>query len=642
MTTMTRAAIIGTAGHIDHGKTLLVKLLTGVDTDRLKEEKKRGISIELGFASITLPSSRRCGVVDVPGHERFIRNMLAGAGGIDLILFVIAADEGVMPQTREHMDILELLGVNRGVVALTKVDMVDADWCELVTSEVGDFISKTILRDAPILPVSAVTGQGKDALLAAMDAQLDRLEEIQRGRFCRLPIDRVFSMEGFGTVVTGTLWGGSLREGLRVHVQPQGVETRIKSLEVHGERVQDAQAGQRVAVCLHSVPRDSVDRGDWLVLEDELQPVDKIDVRLRVLSGAGRTLETRTRVRFHLGASEVMGRVVLLDADELDPGREGLAQIQLEARTVAERGDRFVLRSYSPMHTLGGGRVLDVSGSRRRRFRQEDLETLRVAEDGTIEDRITERIRAKAGLGLPESELTQQLGQPPAEIHAAVARLLEQKQLVQVGRTRLITGETFVQVGQTLRAAILDSERAQPLRFGPLKSELKSRQEHGIHPEATEAWIQQGIAQGTLFAKGDRLRASGPELTLPAALQALASVMLADLERRGFAAPTQKEFLETFANHPEAGELLQHLLGAERVVRVPPDLLLPAQAIETLRGRVSAFFAGQAEMTVADLKEALGVSRKQGVPLLEYLDRAQWTVRRGDVRAAGPKLGTGA
>ncbi len=635
---MSRAAIIGTAGHIDHGKTLLVKLLTGVDTDRLKEEKKRGISIELGFASITLPSGRRCGVVDVPGHERFIRNMLAGAGGIDLILFVIAADEGVMPQTREHMDIIQLLGVSRGVVALTKVDMVDAEWRELVTSEVRDYLRGTILRDAPILPVSSMTGEGRDALLTELDSQLDRLEEIQRGRFCRLPIDRVFSIEGFGTVVTGTLWGGRLREGMKVHVQPQGIETRIKALEVHGERVPEAQPGQRVAVCLHSVSRESLERGDWLVLEEELDPVEKIDARLSVLKGLPKPLENRTRIRFHLGASEIMGRVVLLDADELAPGKEGLAQIQLEARTVAERGDRFVLRTYSPMRTIGGGQVLDVSEARRRRFRKEDLDALRVAEEGTLEDRVVERARTKGGVGLLEAELTQQLGQPPAEIRAAVAGLLTEGRLVQVGRSRLLTRESFAEAGDLLERTILDLEKAQPMRFGPMKSELKSRLDAKIHPEASEAWIQQAIAASVLYVKGDRLRRSGPALVLSGPLQALREKMLADLLARGFAGPTQKEFLEAYRPHPEASEMMQLLLADESVVRIPPDILLHGQMTAELRRRVAGFFKAHPSMAVADLKEVLGVSRKQGVPLLEYLDRQQWTVREGDVRTAGPKL----
>jgi len=635
---MSRSAIIGTAGHIDHGKTLLIKMLTGVDTDRLKEEKKRGISIELGFASITLPSGRRCGVVDVPGHERFIRNMLAGATGIDLILFVVAADEGVMPQTREHMGILGLLGVNRGVVALTKVDLVDAEWLELVTMELRDYLKTTCLAGAPIVPVSSITGAGRDELLRIADRQLDEMEEIERGRFSRLPIDRVFTMEGFGTVVTGTLWGGTLKEGAKVNVEPRGLETRIKALEVHGDRVDTAQSGQRVAVCLHNVARQDVERGDWLILEDELAPVERIDARLQVLKEAPRPLANRTRVRFHLGASEIMARVVLLDTEELAPGAEGLAQIQLESPAMAERGDRFVLRSYSPMHTIAGGKVLDVSGTKRKRFRAQDLQALRVAEEGTMDDRIVERIGARGGLGLPEGELAQQIGQPPAEIRAVVAQLLQEGRVIQVGRNRLVTVPELEKAGESLAAFILAQEQLQPLRFGPMKSELKSRHDAAVHPEVAEAWVQREIAAGRLYNKGDRLRRSGPELRLPPAMSALREKMLADLTGRGFSLPSQKEYLEAFARHPEASEVLQLLLGEESVIKLSPDLLLHRELMNELRKRVTGLFATRSEVGVADLKDLLGVSRKQGVPLLEFMDRLLWTVRRGDVRVRGPKL----
>ncbi len=635
---MPRAAIIGTAGHIDHGKTLLIKLLTGVDTDRLKEEKKRGISIELGFASITLPSGRRCGVVDVPGHERFIRQMLAGAGGVDCILFVIAADEGVMPQTREHMEILELLGVARGVVALTKVDMVDADWLELVTSEVASWLERTPLRGASIVPVSSMTGLGKDELLGRLDAELSRVDEGQRGRFTRLPIDRVFTIEGFGTVVTGTLWGGALTEGMRLWVRPRGLETRIKALEVHGEKVERAGAGQRTAVCLHNISRAQVERGDWLIAEEGLQPVDKIDVRLRIVPDAAKPVAHRARIRFYLGASEILGRLVILDAEEVAPGKEAFAQIQLESPAVAERGDRFVLRSYSPMRTIGGGQVLDVSGAKRRRFRREDLDALRVAEEGSLEDRVRERVRAKGGLGLPEGDLTQQLGQPPAEIAATVQALLAAGALHRVGRTRLVEDLALRTAGDTLARYILESEKSQSLRYGPMKSELKSRHEQKIHPEVAEAWIQKELAAGTLFVRGDRLRRSGPALTLAPELQALRDRMLSDLQGRGFAGPSQKEFLEGYGSQPHAPELLQLLLSEESVVRLPGDILLPGSLVEELRRRVRAFFETSTEMTVAGLKEILGVTRKQGVPLLEFLDTRHWTQRRGDLRVRGPRL----
>lgn len=635
---MNRAAIIGTAGHIDHGKTLLIKLLTGMDTDRLKEERKRGISIELGFAHLELPSGRVCGVVDVPGHERFIRNMLAGAAGIDVILFVIAADEGVMPQTREHMDILSFLGVSRGVVALTKIDMVDPDWLDLVTEDVREYLRATPLNGAPIVPVSSVNGQGKDLLLKTLDEQLEQLEAAQRGRFVRLPIDRVFVMDGFGTVVTGTLWGGALADGSPVMLQPRGLETRIKQIEVHGSYVTEAQAGQRVAVCLHGISRDQVERGDWLVPLGDLRPVQKLDVRLRLVPGLKKPLKNRARIRFHLGAGELLGRILLLESDELPPGGESLAQIQLESLTVAERGDRFVIRSYSPMRTIGGGTVLDVSGSRRRRFRAEDLDALRVAEEGTIHDRILESVGRQKGRGLLEAELTQVLGQPPQEIRQAVGELLERSELRRVGKSRLVVSPAMEEAGRVLEAAILEQEKAQALRFGPSKSELKSRFEKKIHPETAEAWIQEAITAGRVFTRGDRLRRSGPTLELGPAHSALRDRMLTGLEGAGFGGPAQKAFLAGFESEPEAADLLQLLLAEERVIRIPPDILLHGRLYKDLRTRVQEYFESRTEMAVGDIKDTLGVSRKQAVPILEFLDRVQWTERRGDVRTAGRRL----
>ncbi len=635
---MSRTAIIGTAGHIDHGKTLLIKMLTGVDTDRLKEEKKRGISIELGFASLDLPSGRKCGVVDVPGHERFIRNMLAGAGGVDLILFVIAADEGIMPQTREHMDILQLLGVERGVIALTKVDLVDSEWLELITSEVRTFVDRTLLRGAPIVPISAVTGQGREQLLGILDAQLDAHEAQPRGRFVRLPVDRVFTMEGFGTVVTGTLWSGQLREGDTIRLLPRERKTRIKALEVHNERVLEAIAGQRVAVCLHNISREEAERGDWLVLDESLEPVEKIDVRLRALRDLPKAIPHRMRVRFYLGASEVMGRVVLLEAEELKPGESCLAQIQLEEPIVAERGDRFVVRSFSPIATLGGGKVLDVSSARRRRYRAEDLAALRVAEEGTLDDRVVERVRAKGGIGLIEADLTQQLGQPPAEIKLAVEGLLKADRLRRVGKTRLIAREQYDEAGAALAALILEQERAQSLRYGPQKSEIKSRLDSRIHPDLAEAWLQAEIGAGRLFVRGDRLRRSGPELTLNATQTKLRDRLLGELTKAGHSGPSQKELLDAFANEKEAPELLALLIAEDSVVRLPGDILVTAETIRGARVRIQDYFATRSEMTVAELKEVLGVSRKQAVPLLEHFDRLAWTHRRGDVRIAGHRL----
>ncbi|MCA9729431.1 MAG: selenocysteine-specific translation elongation factor, partial [Candidatus Eisenbacteria bacterium] len=608
-----------------------------VDTDRLKEEKKRGISIELGFASLELPSGRRCGVVDVPGHERFIRNMLAGAGGIDLIVLVIAADEGVMPQTREHLDIIQLLGVDRGVVALTKVDLVDADWLELVQADVHDYLSRTTLKDAPIMPVSSVTGEGREALLARIDQELDELDMVQRGRFVRLPVDRVFTMEGFGTVVTGTLWGGSLDEGGKVRVEPRGLESRIKTLQVHNQHVPQALPGQRVAVCLHNVGRDEVERGDWLVPSNELRPVTKLDVRLRAIDDLPKVIRHRSRIRFYLGASELMGRLVLLESEELKAGEATLAQVQLDEPVVAERGDRFVIRSYSPMRTLGGGMVLDVSGTRRRRYRKEDLAALRLVEEGTLDDRVHATVRAARGVGVLEVDLTQSIGQPPAEIRASVEQLLGENRLRRVGRSRLVAVDAFEEAGRTLEEAILAYEKANRLRFGPQKSEIKSRHSRAIHGEVAEAWFQQELEAGHLWVRGDQVRRSNEAPKLTPEMQALRTRMLDALADVGFSGPTQKAFLEEIKTKG-ADELLALLLSNQEIVRLPSDILLHAERVQELRGHAQSYFAEHAEMNIGALKDMLGVSRKNGVPLLEFMDQQGWTERHGDVRIAGSRL----
>ncbi len=633
-----RATIIGTAGHIDHGKTNLIRALTGVDTDRLKEEKKRGISIELGFTSLTLPSGRTCGVVDVPGHERFIRNMLAGAGGIDLILLVIAADEGVMPQTREHLDIIQLLGVHQGVVALTKVDLVDEEWLELARSDIEDYLADTSLSGAKIVPVSSITGEGMDDLKAEVDRVLADLEMRRRGRFTRLPVDRIFTMEGFGTVVTGTLWGGPLAVGDSVEVEPRGLESRIRALQVHKDSVQEAVPGQRVAVCLHGVHKEQVNRGDWVVRGDTLQPVRKLDVRLQTIRDLHRPVENRMRIRFYLGATEVMGRILLLETEELGPGESGLAQIQLEAPTLAERGDLFVIRSFSPMYTLGGGPVLDVSETRRRRYREEDLGALRLAEEGTLDDRIHEVIRAQGGIGVVDSDLTQQIGQLPEEISEVTTELIESGRLIRVGRNRLIADEAYAGAGRAVEALILEHEKEHRLRFGPQKSELKSRLAKTVHGDVVETWIHEEVERERVFVRGDRVRRSGPGLKLTPPMKELRAKMLGGLESVGYSGPSQRAILTEHKAEKLAPEMLGLILSEGEAIKLPSEIIVHSRFVRELKNELRKFFSKNSEMKIADLKEQIGVSRKQGVPLLEYADQQQWTQRNGDVRVAGPRL----
>lgn len=639
-----RPLILGTAGHIDHGKTLLIKLLSGIDTDRLVEEKRRGISIELGFAALETPAGNRLGVVDVPGHERFVKTMLAGAAGIDLILFVIAADEGTMPQTREHMEILQLLGIDKGVVALTKTDLVDQEWLELVTEEVKSYLEATPLAGAPVVPVSSVTGEGKDELFGALDELVPKVQREDRGRITRLPVDRAFVMEGFGTVVTGTLWAGTLHEGDQVRILPKGIKSRIKALEVHNRRVGKALAGQRTAVALHAVEKQKLSRGDWLTTREDVEPIRMVDASIHCLESAAKPLKNGSRIRFHLGAAEILGRLILLETEELEPGKDGWAQIRLDDPTLAQRGDRFVLRTYSPARTIAGGSVVLAENRRRRRFRSEDLEALTVAEKGTPEERIHDRLRVRGALGFSMGELAREVGQPRSDVESLVAGLSGRGEIILVGRDRVLSPEAFEQAGRRLSSILTEFQEKNPLHWGITKSELKSRLSGEIHPDIVELWVRRGIESENLFARKDRLRWGEKELVLKPGLQRIREKMMQELRDSGFAGPSQKEFLEAMgrdagSERGAVSELLSLLIEDGEVTRIPPDILLHHEVAEKVPELVRKFFAsGKKEMTVGHFKDILGVSRKQAVPLLEYLDRERITARSENVRVPGPRL----
>ncbi|MCL5982600.1 MAG: selenocysteine-specific translation elongation factor, partial [Firmicutes bacterium] len=392
--------IVGTAGHVDHGKTALIKALTGVDTDRLREEQERGISIELGFAPFKLPSGRLAGVVDVPGHERFIHNMLAGIGGIDLVLLVVDVTEGVMPQTREHVEIMRLLQIARGLVVLTKVDLAeDREWLDLVEEEVRESLSGTFLAEAPFFRVSALTGAGLAELLAAIDKLTGEMPARDSAAPLRLPVDRVFSMPGFGTIVTGTLMAGRIAVGMNVEILPLGRKARVRQLQVHGEAAVEAVAGQRAAVNLSGVEKEALERGSVLAMPGFLMAASVLDARLFLLAGTKKVLKNMSRVHVYLGTGRAVGRVVLLDCEELPPGGEALVQLRLEKELVAHRGDRYIIRSFSPMTTIGGGVVLEASTRRQKRFRPEVLEGLAELEKGDPAAPLLQRLRREVVVG---------------------------------------------------------------------------------------------------------------------------------------------------------------------------------------------------------------------------------------------------
>jgi selenocysteine-specific elongation factor len=642
---MSRNLIMGTAGHVDHGKTALVRLLTGIDTDRLKEERERGISIELGFAHLDLPSGQRVGVVDVPGHEKFVKHMLAGAGGIDFVLLVVAADEGVMPQTIEHSQIVELLGVTRGLVALTKVDMVDPELMDLVEEDVRDYLDASpTFAGWPILRVSSITGEGKDRLIEAIDHLAASVPTRPGSGTPRLPIDRVFTMEGFGTVVTGTLWRGTVSEGQQVVVDPGGRAARVRQVQVHGRRVQSAQAGQRVALALHGLAKDDVARGDWVSAPGAMRDSSILDVRLRAVEAGKRTIRQRERVRFHLGATEVFGRVTLFGREELGPGEDDVAQIRLEHPIVAERGDRFVIRWYSPTHTAGGGQVIEGQARKRRRSDIEAAAALAVLERGSVAERVLAALSARpaSGLvsGLTMEELVTRTGASPAEVAAAVAELTGEGRVGSLGAGRLVSEAHKAEIVREIEGAAADYQARFPLRFGIPRGEVRSRLAGMLRPEAVDAAIEDLVAGGRVFVRDDRVRFGAPFPNLPPELREVADRFKRTLEAAAYSVPTAKEAMTGAGagSWPAAQELLVYLAGAGEIVRLGDDLAYTREQLARLEAEVTDVLLAKGMLTVADFKEKTGVSRKYAVPLLEYLDGRGVTRRSGDNRVPGRAL----
>lgn len=626
--------IIGTAGHVDHGKTMLVKALTGVDTDRLKEEKERGISIELGFASLTLPGGRRAGIVDVPGHERFIKNMLAGVGGIDLVLLVIAADEGVMPQTKEHMDIITLLQVKQGVVVLTKIDLVDEEWLALVREEVAGFLKGTALEGAPVVEVSTLTGQGLNELVQAIDRVAAAVRPKPATGQIRLPVDRVFSVTGFGTVVTGTLWSGILKTGDVLEIMPRGITTRVRSLQVHGQKVEEARAGQRVAVNLTGVEVEDVPRGSVLAAPGSLTPSYRLDVRLLLLPEA-RPLKHRARVRLHLGTAEILARITLLDRDELSPGEKALTQLELEEPAVAARGDRFVIRSYSPMHTIGGGSVIDPVARKHRRMREEVIRSLLTREKGTPEELVIQQLDSRPAL-FTAAELARAAGLSEDEAGKTLSSLSAGGKIREIPAEKqsyFVSCRVYGEWGEAVRQLLQDYHREFPLREGFPKEELRSRK----FPQLSSKQLQFVLAamEEDGLVKVHAQDVSLPDFTPrpgPAQQQQVDSIL--KLYREGGYQPPTWSDAARQAGLAEAqrGEVLQYLLRQGMLVRVSDELLFHPVPLQEIRRSLVAFLQDREEISVGEARDLWQTSRKYALPLLEYFDRERVTRRVGDKR----------
>ena len=625
--------IIGTAGHIDHGKTSLVRALTGTDTDRLKEEKERGITIELGFAQLDI-GELRGGIVDVPGHERFVKNMLAGAGGIDLVILVIAADEGVMPQTREHLAICRLLGVKAGLIALTKCDLVEPDWVELVTDDLADFVKDTFLEGQPVVPVSSVTGAGLDALQDEI-ARLaeDTIPKSGQGIF-RLPIDRVFSMKGFGAVVTGTLFSGAIRVGERVQIFPGDAEARVRGLQVHGEAVEEAVAGTRTAVNLQGVERIDIERGGVLGRASELKATYMLDVRLEHIHDAPRPLKTRDRVRFHTGTSEVMGRVSVIGADAIESGESAFAQIRLEAPVSVLPRDRFVIRSYSPVVTIGGGEILDVAPKKHRRLRISSMEHFDAHLDADETTRLELLLADEGSAGADIAALTGRLTLNASEIRSELAALAK------AGRARIVETESGLSLSEAhftaLQKAITEFlaayHKTNPLKPGAPREEVRGKG-GGAGERAFAAALKVLVDAGTLIEEGSQIRLATHKVKVGADLAKVKTKLDDFFKLASFQPPMLKEvFNEAGTPEGPSKEAMQVLVDEGALIRLKEDLIYHKDAVAGARSRLENYLGDHDNISASEFRDLLGITRKHAIPLLEYFDTARITLRIGDKR----------
>ena len=626
-----RFHIIGTAGHVDHGKTALIGRLTGIDTDRLREEKERGISIDLGFAPLSLPDGTVAGVVDVPGHERFIHNMLAGIGGIDLVLLVVDVNEGVMPQTREHLQILRLLRIPRGILVLTKCDLAEADWLDIVEEEIREEVAGTFLAESPVCRVSALTGAGISELLATIQGILRELPPRDEDGPARLPIDRHFTISGFGTVVTGTLLSGRIRVGDSVEVIPPGETARVREIQVHGRKAGMARAGQRVALNLAGFERSDLERGAVVATPGFFTQTSRFDARITLLKEAPRPLKFRDPVHLHLGTARVTAKVVLLDRDKLEPGESVLTQIQLDQSLVAHRQDRFILRSYSPMTTIGGGQVIDPDPPRHRRFRREVMASLNELESGErpfLLQKLQELVCARAR----ELEQASGLGRERVADHLEA--------LAAAGRARRcgdqwLAAATAQHWERLLVEAVDGCHRDQPLLPGILHATLKGVLPARVAPKAFEELLAGLVAAGTLEQRGEHVARPGFAPQPTAEQQRLVERIVQIYASAGVQANNRTEMLGALPAPAESVDAcLAYLFSRGDLVRLSDEMIFHRDAYRTALTALGDHFAARPTLTLAEFRDRIGSARKQTQALLEHFDALKYTMRRGDERVA--------
>jgi len=635
-----REIILGTAGHVDHGKTSLIRALTGIETDRLTEEKQRGITIELGFAYLDLPCGHRLGIVDVPGHEKFIRNMVAGAAGMDMVAFIIAADEGIMPQTREHFDICRLLGVQEGLIILTKKDMVEPEWLEMVEEEIRDFFKDSFLEEAPIVAVSSTTGENIDEVKEVLDTKVKAINFQEEFGPFRLAVDRVFTMKGFGTVITGTSLSGRISLGDDLMFYPGRLLAKIRGIQVHGMERDVVEAGHRTAINLQGIEKEEIKRGDLAATPGSMVPSTLLDADLHYLAGNAKKLKNRTQVRVHVGTREIVGRVVIMEEDVILPGQNSAVQIILQEPAAVWPGDRFVLRSYSPLATIGGGVIFNNAPPKRKRTvardRKRNQEIFSIYKGDSLEEKMLLFLEESGLTGITAEQLATRLGvfgkklKKQLQLTISTGKIL----VIESDSQRLVAAPVVEQLGRNIIKLLTVYHQENPLKSGLAREELRSRLKPHVDAKLFLYTINSLTKKELITQEGADIRLSSHEVTLQMDEQEMQEKIGTLYKEAGLRPPNFKDVLATFDEFSEQqiSQIFDLLLQKSTLIRINESLYFHAVELETLGEKIKDFITEQGDIDAPRFKTLTGLSRKFSIPLLEYFDKIKLTIRVGDKR----------
>ncbi len=633
--TLMKKIILGTAGHIDHGKTTLIKALTGTDCDRLKEEKERGITIELGFTSLTLPNGHKAGIVDVPGHEKFVKNMVAGVGGIDAVIMVIAADEGVMPQTREHLDICNLLSIKMGIIALTKADLVDDDWIELVTEEIRSTVKDNFLEDAPVIPVSSVTMSGFKNLLDELEHLVSDISERPSSGIMRLPVDRVFSMKGFGTVITGTLLAGKIKVGDDVEILPGKIRSKVRGVQVHNQLAESVSAGLRTALNFQGLEKKLLNRGDVVSFPGTIVPTRRVDAWFNHLKSASRPLKNRTRVRFHSGTSEIFCRVILPNSNEILPGQSGFIHLVLETPAVILPHDRYVLRSYSPVDTVGGGEILDNLSPKQKRFSDSTIHRFEILKSGDVTQALLLFCNEAGPQGLEFSQILARCGLEEKKLAGLMDSMISRGLIVMFSKKprQISIPGVIKKLKQELLSQLKAHHARHPLKQGLLKEELRIKLPKEMNPRLYSFIIEELVKKNMINITREFLSLPEHKPVLKDSQKNLRDNIFLLYKNGGRTPPTRKELIEKLKVQSKAADSILGILVREGgLVKLNEEIFYEAGELNRLVGEIKDQMEKNGEITIKDCKDVTGLSRKFMIPVFEYLDRSKITLRMGDKR----------